>query len=58
MSTRFRRALSTVVSVLRAAAPAHVEAVRRQLVDLATPAELAALAALAERVVAEVGDLS
>ena len=45
-------------ATLRDAAPAHVESVRRHLVDLATPEELAALRALAERVVAEVGDLS
>ncbi|QJW36718.1 MarR family winged helix-turn-helix transcriptional regulator [Cellulosimicrobium protaetiae] len=45
-------------ATLEAAAPAHVASVRRHLVDLATPDELAALAALAERVVAEVGDLS
>ncbi|KON73150.1 hypothetical protein M768_13035 [Cellulosimicrobium cellulans F16] len=45
-------------ATLERAAPAHVESVRRHLVDLATPGELAALAALAERVVVEVGDLS
>jgi DNA-binding MarR family transcriptional regulator len=45
-------------ATLQDAAPAHVESVRRHLVDLATPEELAALRALAERVVAEVGDLS
>lgn len=46
------------LATLEAAAPAHVESVRRHLVDLATPAELAALTTLAERVVAEVGDIS
>ncbi|MBN0039794.1 winged helix-turn-helix transcriptional regulator [Cellulosimicrobium cellulans] len=45
-------------ATLQDAAPAHVESVRRHLVDLATPEELTALTALAERVVSEVGDLS
>src|SRR5690606_35358654 len=45
-------------ATLEAAAPAHVESARRHLGDLATRDELAALAALAERVVGEVGDLT
>ena len=39
-------------SLLERAAPAHVESVRRNLVDLLTPEEVETLAAIAERVVA------
>ena len=40
-------------SVLERAAPGHVESVRRNFVDLLTPAEIDALAAIADKVLAE-----
>lgn len=44
-------------AVLREAAPRHVESVRRHLVDLLTPAEIATLDAIADKVIARaVGD--
>lgn len=42
-------------AVLEAAAPLHVESVRRNLVDLLTPAELETLAAITARVVDHLG---
>ncbi|MGQ0840231.1 MarR family winged helix-turn-helix transcriptional regulator [Actinokineospora sp.] len=42
-------------AVLEAAAPAHVESVRRNLIDLLTPAEVRALDRIAARVVDHLG---
>ena len=42
-------------ATLRAAAPPHVESVRRHFIDLLTPAEVAALATISQKVIAHLG---
>lgn len=44
-------------AVLQAAAPAHVESVRRHLIDLLTPQQIDALAEISETVVAHLNEL-
>lgn len=43
--------------VLKAAAPAHVDSVRRHLIDLLTPEQVEALAEIGETVVAHLNDI-
>jgi len=43
-------------AALQAAAPAHVESVRRNLIDLLTPPEVQALATISAKVVSHLAD--